>query len=277
VKRVAVLVASLALLFGTLYYLTRIRGEQPPDVRLGFYPPAPVVRALSADQYHFLSQVILLNCVFSYGSAIERRQAPNWGRLYEALSISARLDPYNMDAYYLTQAIFPWEAPLVKPTIDLLEYGFAHRHWDWYLPLFLSFDYAYFLRDYEKAGYYMAKAAALNPKAGYFFTLSARYFYEAGRTAFAIAYLRQLIATERNEQLRQMMITRANALEAILTLEHAVSAFQDRYHRMPKGLEEVQRAGFIDRIPLDPYGGTFYLDAQGRVRTTSKLAKAYKE
>lgn len=273
-KRVALLVASLALLFGTFYPLTRTRGQQSPDVRLGFYPPAPVMKALSADQYHFLSQVILLNSVFSYGSAIERRQAPNWGRLYEALYTSARLDPYNMDAYYLTQAVCPWEARLVKPTIDLLEYGFAHRHWDWYLPLFLSFDYAYFLRDYEKAGFYMAKAAALNPKAGYFFTLSARYFYEAGRTAFALAYLRELIATERNEQLRQMMITRAEALEAILSLEQAVSAFQERNHRMPKDLDEVIRLGFIERLPVDPYGGTFYLDGQGRVRTTSKLAKA---
>jgi tetratricopeptide (TPR) repeat protein len=273
VKHVVLLVASLVLFVGSLYPLTRTRGQQAPDLRLGFYPPAPVAKALSADHYHFLSQVILLNCMFYYGSTIERRQAPNWGRMYDALFTSARLDPYNMDTYYLTQAVLPWEARLVKPTIELLEYGFAHRPWDWYLPLFLSFDYVYFLRDYEKAGYYMAKAAALNPRAGYFYTLSARYFYEAGRTAFALAYLKELIATERNEHIRQMMITRAEALEAILRLEQAVSAFQERYHRLPRDLDEVKRAGLIDRMPVDPYGGTFYLDNQGRVRTTSKLAK----
>jgi len=276
VKRLFLLVASLVLLLGTLYPLTGIRGQQPPDVLLGFYPPPSVIMALSADHYHFLSQVILLNCVFYYGSAVDRGEAPNWGRMYEALFTSARLDPYNMDAYYLTQAVLPWEARLVRPTIQLLEYGFAHRHWDWYLPLFLSFDYAYFLRDYEKAGYYMARAAALNPRAGYFYTLSARYFYEAGRTAFALAYLRELIPTERNEQIRQMMITRAEALEAILLLEQAVSAFKERHHRMPRDLDEVKRAGLIGRMPVDPYGGTFYLDQEGRVRTTSKLARAGK-
>jgi len=273
VKHVVLLVASLVLFVGSLYPLTRIRGQQPPDLQLGFYPPAPLAKALSADHYHFLSQVILLNCMFYYGSAIERRQAPNWGRMYDALFTSARLDPYNMDTYYLTQAVLPWEARLVKPTIELLEYGLAHRTWDWYLPLFLSFDYVYFLRDYEKAGYYMAKAAALNPRAGYFYTLSARYFYEAGRTAFALAYLKELIATERNEHIRAIMVTRAEALEAILLLEQAVSAFQERYHRLPRDLDEVKRAGLIDRMPVDPYGGTFYLDNQGRVRTTSKLAR----
>ena len=275
-KSIVLLMASLVLFVGSLYSLTTIRGQQPPDLQLGFYPPAPVAKALSADHYHFLSQVILLNTTFYYGTAVERRKAPNWGRMYEALQTSARLDPYNMDTYYLAQAVLPWEARLVKPTIELLEYGFAHRPWDWYLPLFLSFDYVYFLRDYEKAGYYIAKAGALNPRAGYFFTLSARYFYESGRTAFAIAYLRELIATERNEQLRQQMITRAEALEAILLLEQAVSAFNERYHRLPRNVDEVQQEGFIERMPVDPYGGTFYLDEQGRVRTTSKLARAHK-
>ena len=36
----------------------------------------------------------------------------------------------------------------------------------------------------------------------------------------------------------------------------------------------MKRAGFIDKIPADPYEGEFYLDKMGRVRTTSRLAKA---
>jgi tetratricopeptide (TPR) repeat protein len=271
-KQLAVLLASLVLLSGAFYLLTMVRGKQPPEVRLGFYPPAPVTKALSADYHHFVSQVILLNCIFYYGTMVELRETPNWNRIYEALYTSAHLDPYNMDTYYMAQAVLPWEARSVRPTIELLEYGFAHRNWDWYLPLFLSFDYAYFLRDYEKAGQYMAKTAALNKKAGYFYTLSARYLYEAGRTALALAYLRELIPSERNEHIKSMMITRAQALEGILTLEKAVAAFKERYHRLPRDLEEVKRAGFLPEMPVDPYGGTFYLDQRGRVRTTSKLA-----
>lgn len=273
-KRVLFLAACIALSLGALVPLTGIRGQQPLDVRLGFYPPAPVSKALSGEHSHFLSHLILLNCVFYYGSLVERAAAPNWERMYEALLTSARLDPYNMDTYYLVQAVLPWEARLVRPTIELLEYGFEHRHWDWYLPLFLSFDYAYFLRDYEKAGSYMARAAALNKRAGYFYTLSARYFYEAGRTAFAVAYLRELIANERNDRIRQLMITRAEALEAILALEQAVAAFKERFHRLPQDLREVERAGLIEQMPADPYGGIFFLDGEGRVRSTSKLAKA---
>ena len=194
--------------------------------------------------------------------------------MYEALYTSSRLDPYNMDTYYISQAVLPWEAGMAKPTIELLEYGFAHRTWDWYLPLFLSFDYAYFLRDYQKAGEYMAKSAELNKKQAFFYTLAARYFYEGGRTALAVTYLKELIANERNERIRQLMVTRATALEAILMLEEGVLAFKEHYHRPPENLEEVKRAGFIDKIPADPYGGEFYLNKMGKVRTTSRLAKA---
>jgi tetratricopeptide (TPR) repeat protein len=194
--------------------------------------------------------------------------------MFAALQTSSRLDPYNMDTYYMAQAVFTWEAGMAKPVIDLLEYGFAHRTWDWYLPLFLSFDYAYFLRDYQKAGEYMAKSAELNKKQAFFYTLAARYFYEGGRTALAVTYLKELIANERNERIRQLMMTRATALEAILLLEQGVSAFKQHYQRPPENLEEVRRTGFIDKIPADPYGGEFYLDKMGRVRTTSRLAKA---
>ena len=268
------LVLFLVLLLGALYPLTMIRGKQPPEVRLAFYPPPAVIKALSTEYYHFLSQVIFLNCTFYYGTMVEREETPNWDRMYQALYTSARLDPYNMDTYYMSQAILIWDAGMIGPTIELLEYGFAHRTWDWYLPFFLSFDYAYFRGDYEKAGQYMAKAASLNKRAGFFYTLAARYYYEGGRTALALAYLKELIPNERNEAIRGRMSTRAQALEGILTLERAVSAFKEHHHRPPRDLEEVKRAGFIEKIPVDPYGGTFYLDKRGRVRTTSKLARA---
>ena len=271
-RRAFLLIGFLSALYGSLHPLTGMRGGRPPEERLGFYPPPPIIKALSADHYQFLSQVIFLDCVFYYGTLVEREETPNWERMVEALYTSTRLDPYNMDTYYLAQAVLPWEAGLVKPTIQLLEYGFRHRDWDWYLPLFLSFDYAYFLRDYERAGHYMTKTAELNPGVAYFSTLAARYFYEAGRTALALAYLRELIPQERNEQIKKQMVMRAEALEGILILEEAVAAFKERYHRIPEDLKEVQRAGLLEKVPTDPYGGEFFLDGEGRVRTTSKLA-----
>jgi tetratricopeptide (TPR) repeat protein len=272
VRRFLLLLTFFLLLLGTYPPLTRVRDARPPEVRLGFFPPAPVVKALSADQYQFLSQVITLQSLFYFGSIVEeRRQIHDWSRVHQALYTATRLDPYNMDAYYFAQAVLTWDAKMPQQAIELLEYGFAHRTWDWYLPFFLSFDYAFFLKDYIKAADYMARAAELNPHA-WFSTLAARYFYEGGETALALAYLKEMIDTARSEPLKRHMMIRAEALEKILHLEEAVLIYKKRYKQAPKKLDDLIRAGIVRQIPEDPYGGSFFLDEQGRVRTTSKLA-----
>ena len=68
------------------------------------------------------------------------------------------------------------------------------------------------------------------------------------------------------------MITRAAAFEKILHLEKAVLAYRKRFQTEPKKLEDLVEAGLLVKIPEDPYGGSFYLDNEGRVRTTSRLA-----
>jgi tetratricopeptide (TPR) repeat protein len=272
-KKIILLLAFMLLLFGTHVPLTTLRDSRPPEVRLGFFPPAPVVKALSADQYQFVSHLISLRCLFYFGTLVEEKgQVRDWNKLHRALYTSTRLDPYNMDAYYFSQAVLPWDAGKPQEAIDLLEYGFAHRTWDWYLPFFLSFDYAFFMKDYGKAGEYLTKAAELNPRAAWFATLAARYYYEGGRTALALAYLKELIPTARSEAIRRQLMIRAEALENILQLEEAIADFINRFQKAPKNLQELVDLGILNHIPEDPYGGTFYLDKEGKVRTTSKLA-----
>ncbi len=262
----------VVLLVGASVSLTRVRDVQPPEARLGFFPPAPVIKVLAADQYQFLSQVISLQCVFYFGSLVEsREQMPNWRNLYRALFTATRLDPYNMDTYYFAQAVLAWEAKMIPQVIELLKYGFEHRPWDFHLPYFISFDYAFFLKDYKRAGEYLAKAAELKPEVEWYATLAARYFYEGGTTALALAYLKEMIPTARNEAIRKRMITRARAFEKVLQIEQAIAAYKERFQTDPEDLGRLLEAGLLERIPDDPYGGDFYLDEQGRVRTTSKL------
>jgi len=263
----------VVLLVGTQVELTRVRDARPPQARLGFYPPAPVIKALTADHYQFTSQVISLQCLFYFGTLVElRSQAPEWWRIYRAVYTSTRLDPYNMDAYYFAQAVLTWETGMIQQALELLEYGFAHRTWDWYLPFYISFDYAFFLKDYEKAGFYLAKAAELKPEVEWYATLAARYFYEGGSTALALAYLQEMIPAARNEVIKKRLVTRAQAFEAVLQIEQAIAAYKQRFQTDPEDLRRLVSAGLLERIPDDPYGGKFYLDEQGRVRTTSKFA-----
>ncbi|MDH3899363.1 MAG: hypothetical protein OEV18_18435, partial [Deltaproteobacteria bacterium] len=229
-KRIALLLVFVVLLVGNHVGLTGVRDARPPEARLGFYPPAPVIKALTADQYQFTSQLISLQCLFYFGTLVElRSQAPDWWRIYRAVYTSTRLDPYNMDAYYFAQAVLTWETGMTQQAIELLEHGFAHRTWDWYLPFYISFDYAFFLKDYEKAGMYLAKAAELKPEVEWYATLAARYFYEGGSTALALAYLEEMIPAARNEAIKKRLVTRAEAFEKVLQIEEAIAEYKERF------------------------------------------------
>jgi hypothetical protein len=83
--------------------------------------------------------------------------------------------------------------------------------------------------------------------------------------------LREIIRKTEEGQTRDIYLIRLEALEAILLLERAVATFTERSGRKPAALDELVEAGIIRALPRDPYGGRFYLDADGAVKTTSEL------
>ena len=90
-KRLLLLLIFALFTVGTLVSLTQIRDAKPAGARLAFYPPAPVIRALTADQYQFVSHVISLQCLFYFGGLVEQPgQKPDWQRIYRALYTSTR-------------------------------------------------------------------------------------------------------------------------------------------------------------------------------------------
>jgi hypothetical protein len=65
---------------------------------------------------------------------------------------------------------------------------------------------------------------------------------------------------------------RRTALLAVSSIQDAVTQFTEQNGRLPRRLEELLEQRIMQRLPEDPYGGLFYLDNSGTVRTTSKFA-----
>ncbi|OGQ29753.1 MAG: hypothetical protein A3D29_02645 [Deltaproteobacteria bacterium RIFCSPHIGHO2_02_FULL_42_44] len=74
-----------------------------------------------------------------------------------------------------------------------------------------------------------------------------------------------------DESIHKQYETRLNALKAILFLERAVAAYQDRFKKQPEKLDDLTAAGIIKDMPQDPYGGKFYIDKDSTIKTTSEL------
>ena len=151
-----------------------------------------------------------------------------------------------------------------------------HRTWDWQLPFFYGFNQFYFLNRPREAAVYLQKAYQLNPENEFLPTLIARLYYQADATEVAIEFLEEMIRNSKSEKLRQWMTIRLEALRIVAFLEDALDSYEQRFQRRPQNLEALVADGIIKAIPPDPYGGTFYLDERGRVRTTSKFAQTRK-
>jgi hypothetical protein len=273
----------LVALVGILGPFTQAMKDKPYVEKLGLIPNPRVLQALFPDYQEFLAASILSKVILYYGSLVGHVDQP--GKVlyvadYPAMSRTVhgalRLDPYNMDGYYFGQSILAWDARQYKLATELLEYGMQYRTWDWQLPFFAGFNYAYFLHDKEKAAEMYMRAGELSGSP-LFKKLAGRYLQEAGDTRMAIDYLQTMAKTARNPAVKQTLQTRIDAFEAVLAIEKARDRFKEERGTYSTDVTDLVKSGYLNAMPVDPYGGQFYLDQNHQVRTTSKFAFAEAE
>jgi hypothetical protein len=274
---IILLLSFAALLFPFTQYMQ----NRPVAVKLGSLPEAEVLRIASADHRSLIAEYAVVKVLFYFGTLFEKKsnqvvERPEFYNMFKTLEKAVRLDPYNMDTYYFMQAAFTWELGRARDVNKVLAYGMKYRTWDYQLPFYIGFNSAFFLKDYKKAAVNMKRAAELSGNQLYT-TLAARYFYESGQTDLGIAFLETMEKEAKDKDVRRVYELRLNALLAVKSLENAVEKFNTMFNRLPADLNELVASGIISNIPADPYGGKFYLDPDGKIRTTSKLASSVKK
>lgn len=250
--------------------------NRPDMVKLGYLPDAKVLKLAVGEHASLLAQYAVLKVLFYFGSVVQNvddrpEHKPEYFNMFQTMQTAVKLDPYNQDAYYFTQATFTWELQRIKEVNNLLDFGMRYRTWDPQLPFFAGFNAAYFLKDYQLAAKYMKKAAELSNDPLYI-NLSARYFYEARESDVGIRFLSAMIDGAKDPRVRKLYQLRKEALFAVNELTDAVRKFKELHGREPAVLQDLVVSGIITALPKDPYGGQFYIDERGFIRTTSKFA-----
>ncbi|MBW1981201.1 MAG: hypothetical protein JRJ12_08255 [Deltaproteobacteria bacterium] len=271
-KRLVLFLFILTLCAVFFYKVDRMRHTQPMPVKLLLLPSKQMTRVISFGYRLLASQLIFYNSMFFVGSLDSPPTVPTYQELFHTLDTVTYLDPYNMDGYYFAQGLLSWNRSFIEPLNSLLLRGMSYRKWDWYLPFFYGFNQFYFLKNPKKAAPYLRRAYRLNPENEFLPTLIARLYYQGDETRAAIDYLEEMSRTASSKNLRRWINVRLRALRTVLFLEEAMERYEKRFGRKPARLEELIAARILRAIPPDPYGGKFYLDAKGRVRTTSNFA-----
>lgn len=239
--------------------------------------PSTILRLGSLEFNGLSADLLQLTAMVAFGETLERGVKPEaveWRWLYGTLNNATELDPYFLDPYIFGNAVLTWDAHLVREANALLEKGSRYRSWDYQLPFYQGFNSFYFLGDDQTAADLLMEASRRPEAPPLLASLASRLAYKGARTTNAILFLEGILAREEDEGRRKEYRLRLDALRGIAVLEQAVTIFRERLSRAPKSIAELQEAGILRSIPRDPYGGTFFIDETGRVRTTSDLRMA---
>lgn len=266
------LLLSYAALIGP--FATQMQ-QRPFLEKIGYVPEPVVLRIAMADQKALAAAGLVFRTMMYFGGRTESPEAAvvstDFAGMERTLVTATRLDPYNLDAYYFGQATLVWDLRHYAEANALLDYGMQYRTWDFYLPFFAGFNAAYFLKDFESAARYYRRAGELTGS-DLFMNLAGRYLYETGATEQAIAYLTMMVQGARNDALRKSLATRLEAFKGVRTIEQARDRFQQATGQLPRDLDVLRQSGFLVTLPSDPYGGSFFIAADGSVRSTSNFA-----
>lgn len=278
IKKTLILLLLLVVYVATVLPLTDYMKNKPFVEKLGYIPSVSSLRVASLDYKQFVGASMIMRVLIYYGGLVEKAKNQidvpvDYPSMSRTIHAALKLDPYNMDGYYFAQSILAWDVGQVKVANDLLEYGMHYRTWDWYLPFFAGFNYAFFLKDYENAAKYYAKAGELSGQS-IFMTLAGRYLQESGRTSMAITYLDTMARSARNNSVRKSLIERKKAFIAVRRIEIARDKYLSDQGKLPSSLDVLVRGGYLEEVPQDPYGGTFYVAENGKIQSTSGLSSA---
>jgi tetratricopeptide (TPR) repeat protein len=252
--------------------------NKPFVEKLGYVPSVTALKSVAADHKELVAASLVLKVLIYFGGLIEKSEnqfavPPDYMSMSRLLHGAVKLDPYNMDAYYFAQSFLTWDVKQYKLANALLDYGMTYRTWDWSLPFYAGFNSAFFLKDYATAAKYYQRAGELSGS-NLNKLLAGRYMQESGQTELAISYLSAMLKRENNPALKKSYQTRLIAFRETRRIEVARDRYLETRGAMPVTVEQLVSNGLLSPLPRDPYGGQFYLEADGKVATTSKYAFA---
>jgi len=266
---------SLLLALGgtAIGVLTVVERQRPSLVRaeeLSYLPKGEYLKLAVLGYRQLAADLIWLKAVQHLGE--KRQTRAGYLSAYHAVDVLTDVDPTFVAAYLATGSVLGVWAGLPRESIALLTKGMRHHPEVWQLPFYVGYDYFYELGDPVMAARYFRMAAVLPGAPDYLPRLAARMTVEVGDPQAALEFLQRLYQQTQDERVRQGLGRRMKEVIAerdIRFLEEGVRRYAARYGKLPVKLEDLVTGGIILRIPEEPFGGIYELQAsEGTVTST---------
>jgi len=252
-----------------LHHLDRIQTHVATDEVLFISSPKTVKR-LSLGYDGFLADVYWTRAVQYFGTK-HHQGAREYKLLAPLLEITTALDPHLTVAYEFGANFLapppPYGSGMPLRAIQLTEFGIRNNPDEWKLYYNLGFIYYMELQEYAKAADAFARGAKVPGSHPALKVMAAEMAQHAGESQMAQIMWTTALQSARDPYIRANAITHLRALQVdadITILEKLISVYQQKTSHLPSSFTDLQSAGLLQVLPLDPFGHAYSLVA-GRV------------
>jgi len=261
-----------------LHHLDHIRRRATLEEVLYVSSPK-VLKRLSLGYDGLLADVYWTRAVQYFGNR-HHADSGSYDLLAPMLEITTALDPHLTVAYEFGASFLapkpPNGAGMPDRAIQLVEYGIRNNPNEWQLYYELGFIYYMELKDYPKAADAFARGSRLPNTNPYLKVLAGQMAEHAGDIATARMMWNTAYQTTPDSSIRANAAAHLRALqvdEDVTALEKLTLAYKENTGHFPPSFSELQVAGMLRGVPLDPLGLPYKLVANGHieVRAPDKL------
>jgi len=267
----AILIVCLFSSAAMLRVLDRTRRNAPQQEVLYLSSPR-IVKRLSLGYTGLLADIYWTRAVQYFG-ARHYAKANTYELLAPLLQITTELDPHLTVAYEFGANFLapkpPDGAGMPQAAIQLANYGIRNNPQDWRLYYNLGFIYYMELQDYAHASEAFAKGAEVPGVHPFLRIMAAEMAQHGGELRMAQMMWVTAYQSSGDEDVKANAVTHLRALqvdEDVTNLEGAISLFRQHAGRLPSSFSDLQTAGLLKEIPVDPLGHTYNLMSDGTVQ-----------
>ena len=231
-------------------------------------PAAEALEYLSLDHRGLLADILFIKAIQHTGSLVWKPlnftlDSP-WK--YAIMDRVTRLDPRYYKAYLFSGMGLIQDFDDILLARPILERGIETFPENWELPFWLGYDFYLYQNDFVTASHYLLMAAEKPDAPKSFFALLLKTLNQQGAYHQAHTLMSKMAADQPPGSVKILYEKKAERLKHLARLQDAAKRFVREEKRKIEGLEELLRAGLIEKIPTDPLGQGYYWNKeQGRV------------
>jgi hypothetical protein len=264
-----VLIASMALSVLTLRAVDRVRGESTLQEVL-YIPSANTVKHLSLGYDGLLADLYWTRVVQYFGGK-HHVKAKQYELLKPLLQITTTLDPHLIVAYEFGSVFLAQQPPEgagdPMAAAELVKRGINQNPSQWRLYYSLGFIYWQELHDAKSASQAFLKGSQI-PGAQVWMKVMAAALAQHSDDHQTARYLwTNIYQNSEDTLIKQNALKRLAALrvdEDVVFLQTYIERYKQQFGHFPANLQELQTAGWVRRLPMDPLGYPYQI-RDGRV------------